>query len=124
MNTDHQALLLHSEVCWLSWGRVVLKRACNLRGEIVRQQNFMAVAEKFSQEDFNAKIAHLADIFDSMNCLNLYLQGASFTVTDDAAKVAANYKKLILWKIYMARDEYNIFPELTKYICGEEVDNK
>ena len=68
-HADHQALLLHSEVRWLSWGRV-LKRVCHLRGEIViflRQQNFMALAEKFSQEDFNVKSAYLADIFDSLN---------------------------------------------------------
>ena len=47
-------------------------RICDLRGEIViflRQQNFMASAEKFSQEDINAKIAYLGDIFDPLNCL-------------------------------------------------------
>ena len=31
----------------------------------------MILAEKFSQGDFNAKIAYLADIIDSLNCLNL-----------------------------------------------------
>ena len=73
----------------------------------------MALAEKFSQEDFNAKIAYLADIFDSLNCLNLFMQGAGFTVIDHTAKVAAYYKKLVLWKIYAAQDEYDMFPELT-----------
>ena len=38
----------------------------------------MALAEKFNQEDFNAKIAYLPDIFDSLNCLNLSMQGAWF----------------------------------------------
>ena len=102
---DHQALLLHSEVRWLSWGGV-LKRACDLRGEIVcflRQQNFMALAEKFSEEDFNAKIAYLADIFDSLNCLNLSMQGAGFAVIDHATKLAAYHRKLILWKSYVAQ---------------------
>ena len=40
----------------------VLKRVCDLRGEILivlRQQNVMALVEKFSPEDFNAKIAYL-----------------------------------------------------------------
>ena len=65
MDADHPALLLHSEVRLLSHGHV-LNRVCDLQGEIViflRQQNLMALAEKFSQEDFNAKIAYLADIF-------------------------------------------------------------
>ena len=58
----------------------------------------MALAVKFSQENFNAKIAYLAYLFDSLNCLNLSMQGAGLTVIDHAAKVAAFYKKLILWK--------------------------
>ena len=102
MDADHQALLLHSEVRWLSRGRV-LKGVCDLRGEIfsiifLRQQNFMALAEKFSQEDINAKIAYLADIFDSLNCLNSSIQGAGFTVIDHAAEVAAYYKNLFSGK--------------------------
>ena len=75
----------------------MLKRVCDLRDEIViflRQQNFMALSEKFSQEDFNAKIAYLADIFDSLNCLNLSMQGAGFTVIDHAAEIAAYYNLL------------------------------
>ena len=126
MDADHQSLHLHSEVRWLSRGHV-LKRVCDLRGKIViflRQQNFTALAEKFSQEDFNAKIAYLADIFDFLNCLNSSVQGAGFTVIDHAAKVVAYYKKLIRWKSYMARDKYDMFLELRKYTCDKEVDVK
>ena len=110
----------------LSWSRV-LKRVCDLQGESVvflRKQNFMALAEKFSQEDSNAKIAFLADVFDSLNCLNLSMQGVGFTIIDHTAKVAAYNKKLILWKSYVTRDKYDMFLELTKYICGKEVDIK
>ena len=125
MDADHQALLLHSEVRWLSQGRM-LKCVCNLRAKIfifLRQQNFTALAEKFSQEDFNAAIAYLGDIFDS-ELSEFILQGAGFTVIDHAAKVAAYYKKLILWRSYMARDKYDMFLELTKYTCDKEVDVK
>ena len=116
MDANHPALLLHLEVRWLSRGHV-LKRVCDLRGEIViflRQQNFLALAEKFSQEDFNAKIAYLADIFDSLNCLNLSMQDAGFTIINHTAKVASYHKKFVLWKSYVTRDKYDMFPELTK----------
>ena len=126
MDADHQALLLHLEVRWLSWGHV-LKCVCDLHGEIViflRLQNFMALAEKFRQEDFNGKIVYLANVIDSLNSLNLSMQDAYFTVIDHAAKVAAYYKKLILWKSCVARDEYDMLPQLKTYICGNKVDTK
>ena len=62
----------------------------------------MALAEKFSREDFNAKITDLADVFDSLNSLNLSMQGAGFTGIDHAVKVAAYHKTLILCKSYAA----------------------
>ena len=75
MDADHQALLLHSEVRWLSRGRV-LKHVCDLLDKVViflRKQHFVAVVDA-----------------------NLSMEGAGFTVIDYAAKVAAYYKKLVL----------------------------
>ena len=62
-------MLLHTEAWRPSRGNV-LKRVCDLREEyaiFLKQHNFVSSAEKFSQNDFNAKIAYLADIFDSLN---------------------------------------------------------
>ena len=87
-----------------------------------RQQNFGILAEKFSQEEFIAKIAYLAVIFDSLNSLNLSMQGAGFTVIEEAAKVAAYHKKLALWKSSATRDEYDMFPKLKHYLCDKEVN--
>ena len=98
VDADHKALLLHTEMRWLSWCRV-LKRVFELREQIaffLRQQNFGVLPKKFSQEEFIAKVAYLADIFDSLNSLTLFMHGAGFTVIKQAAKVAAYHKKLAL----------------------------
>ena len=80
-----------------------------------------SLVEKISMQKL---LAYLADIFDSLNCLNLSMQGFGFTVINHAAKAAAFYKKLILWKNYAAQDQYDMFPELQKYISGKELDIK
>ena len=77
-----------------------------------------------SQEEFIPKVAYLADIFDSLNSLNLSMQGAGFTVIEQTAKVAAYHKKLALWKSYATRGEYDRFPELKHYLCDKEVNIK
>jgi len=124
MDSDHQALLLHKEVWWLSQG-CALKCVCDLWEEIaifLRQHNYVALAGKFSQIGLNAKVADLANIFDSLNCPSVSTQNTGFTVIDNAAKFVA--QKLILWKSYVTWDQYNVFPELTNYINDKEVDIK
>ena len=64
-------------------------RVYELRKEIViflNKQNHLALAELFGQEKFIANVAYLADIFDSLNCLNQTMQGPGFTVIDHTAK--------------------------------------
>lgn len=76
MDADHTSLLFHSEVRWLSRGRV-LERVYNLRNEI---KEFLVVHEHGAEAEFQdplwiGKLAYLTDIFTLLNGLNLSLQG-------------------------------------------------
>ena len=52
------------------------------------------------------------------------MQGPEFTVIDHSAKITACYKKQTLWQTYIKREEFDMFPDLKKYLVGKEVNIK
>ena len=90
----------------------------------LNQQKNISLAERFTQKKFVANIAYMSDIFHSLNCLNESVQGPGFTVLDHSAKITAYYKKLSLWQTYIKRDEFDMSPDLKKYLIGKEVNIK
>ena len=101
MCTEHQVLLFHTEVQWLSRGRG-LTRVSELHGEIVTflrdQQSTVAkdLAEKFEDSDFLLNLAYLPDIFGHMNELNVSMQGTGLNKLAADANVEAFKNKVCL----------------------------
>ncbi|XP_075207832.1 general transcription factor II-I repeat domain-containing protein 2-like [Anomaloglossus baeobatrachus] len=97
MDTEYGDLLYHTEVRWLSRGRV-LKRFFSLREEIAL---FMALKDndvfQLSDPAFLSDLAFLTDVTEHLNELNLKLQGQKHIITIMFDSVKAFKCKLSLW---------------------------
>ncbi len=85
VGTNHRCLLLHSEIRWLSRGRVV-QRIFELRDEVkkfLEERNFQYFESL--NDSFFIKVSHLADIFNQINSLNRSLQKDSNIIDYNSA---------------------------------------
>ena len=85
LGSDHEALLYHTEVYWLSRGNVI-RRVESLKEELsefFRRDNKTRSVEfiqKLSDSRWLQRLAYLSDMLSRLNILNLSLQGRIHTV--------------------------------------------
>ncbi|XP_068598240.1 general transcription factor II-I repeat domain-containing protein 2A-like [Brachionichthys hirsutus] len=113
-DADHQDLLYHCRVRWLSLGKV-LKRVWELKEEISSFLELMGKSEEYPElSDVNwlCDFAFAVDIFSHLNELNVQLQGKDQFVHNMYTNVTAFKTKLILFSKQMSKKSFGHFPPL------------
>ena len=83
MGAEHSGLLHHSNIRWLS-RRKVLQRIASLRNEVgafLKAQKH-ELSERFSDNEWIAKLLFLSDFFSHLNQLNTSMQGKDKILLD------------------------------------------
>ncbi|XP_068203764.1 zinc finger BED domain-containing protein 5-like [Palaemon carinicauda] len=124
MGSEHTKLLYHTEVRWLTRGKV-LSRLFELREEV---QIFLYerhdLYNRMHDTQWLTKLAYLSDIFSTLNGLNLSLQGKDTTIYKVQDKIQATRMKLDLWCGHIDRKDFESFPSLADFLLTskEELD--
>ena len=122
IKSEYKCLLYHTEVCWLSKGKV-LKRLLQLTLEV---RNFIkSETDKFDKfinnEIWWTQISFLSNIFDKLNELNLSLQGPDENIITSTSKMTAFREKLILWKSKISDGVFDCYPSVNASNLKQEL---
>ena len=113
MGADHLCLMFHTEARWLSRGKII-QRLFEFREELLMflGDHNAELASIMADKIWLSKVAHLADIFNKLNELNLSLQGRNLNILFSHDKIEAFKKKLDIWITKVSKKNLDKFPTL------------
>ena len=116
VDAKYEDLVYHTEVRWLSRGRV-LQRFVALKEEISQfLKNDSKKFEELESEPWNHDLFFLCDITAHLNDLNMQPQGKELIIFQLVGAVKAFKMKLHLFKSQLLKGEMSHFPTCAQYI--------
>ena len=125
MGAEHNGLLFHSNIRWLSREKL-LKRVARLRNEIgafLKEQNHK-LADRFSDNEWIVKLLFLSDFFCLLNQFNNTMQGRNKIFLDVLEDIVSFQAKMKLRMHRMQGGRIAAFPALNAFVEEEEFDIK
>lgn len=125
MDSEYKCLLYHTNVRWLSRGKV-LKRVVQLKAELI---SFLETEQKdfeFSIHDeiWWIRVTFLSDLFEKLNSLNLSLQGPSENIITASSKLKSFGEKLLLWQRKILKGVFDCFPTYNECSSNKEITSE
>ena len=111
MKADHTNLLLRTEIRWLPRGKV-LARVHALRNELIAfwTNEQRDDAKLVANDDWWARVAYMADIFQHLNELNTRIQGRNEYLLMSTDKINGFPSKVQLWQQHAINKNLEMFP--------------
>lgn len=123
---EHDTLILHSEVRFLSRG-MVLQRFILLQDTIkdFLDKNRSESANYFKDLEWLGKIHYLSSIFNELNLLNKSLQGSGGDIFSFIGKINSMKQKLTRWVEKVENGDFSMLPGLKKFLqtCQWETEH-